>query len=95
MTEALKPCPFCGGEAQVEFFACWVVECQDCAASTAGRDTEANAVSDWNTRHVPVPEEVREADVRIGVWLSAALEDPKVCDKMKADINNWFEKSNS
>jgi len=53
MTDTLEPCPFCGGEAQVEFAACWVVECQDCAASTAGRDTEANAVSDWNRRAVP------------------------------------------
>lgn len=28
---------------------------------------------------------------RIGRWLSAALDDPNVCDEMKADINAWFE----
>ncbi len=27
----------------------------------------------------------------IGFWLSAALEDPKVCDKMKADIESFFD----
>lgn len=28
---------------------------------------------------------------RIGMWLSAALDDPAVCAEMKADINEWFE----
>ena len=27
----------------------------------------------------------------VGSWLSAALDDPKVCAEMKADINAWFE----
>lgn len=27
----------------------------------------------------------------VGKWLSAALDDPKVCDEMKADINRWLE----
>lgn len=27
----------------------------------------------------------------IGSWLSAALDDPKVCDEMKAAITSWFE----
>lgn len=30
------------------------------------------------------------ASVRLGAWLSAALDDPAVCDAMKADINEWF-----
>lgn len=30
------------------------------------------------------------ASVKIGGWLSAALDDPAVCDAMKADINQWF-----
>lgn len=25
------------------------------------------------------------------MWLSAALDDEKVCKEMKDDINNWFE----
>lgn len=27
----------------------------------------------------------------VGSWLSAALDDPKVCDEMKADIREWFD----
>jgi len=30
------------------------------------------------------------ANVRLGRWLSAALDDPNVCDAMKADIKEWF-----
>lgn len=28
---------------------------------------------------------------KLGAWLSAALDDPNVCDEMKADIRAWFE----
>jgi hypothetical protein len=28
---------------------------------------------------------------KLGAWLSAALEDDKVCGEMKADIRNWFD----
>jgi hypothetical protein len=28
---------------------------------------------------------------KLGPWLSAALEDPSVCDEMRADISAWFE----
>lgn len=31
-----------------------------------------------------------KVDERIGYWLSAALEDPSVCQSMKDDINAWF-----
>src|SRR5262245_3440359 len=31
-----------------------------------------------------------EACDGVGKWLSAALDDPKVCDEMKADINAFF-----
>lgn len=27
---------------------------------------------------------------KVGRWLSAALEDPNVCDEMKADIKTWM-----
>jgi hypothetical protein len=32
----------------------------------------------------------RVEDERIGSWLSAALDDPNVCDEMKADIEAWM-----
>lgn len=33
----------------------------------------------------------RESNDRVGSWLSAALDDPKVCEEMKADIRAWME----
>ena len=42
-------------------------------------------------RPYPTGRERNEADDRIGKWLSAALEDPQVCEEMKADIRFWFE----
>jgi len=30
------------------------------------------------------------ASVKLGAWLSAALDDPDVCDEMKSDIKEWF-----
>lgn len=34
---------------------------------------------------------MRVASERLGVWLSAALEDPGVCEEMKRDIRSWFD----
>jgi len=36
-------------------------------------------------------QELREAFDLVGKWLSAAQDDPKVCDAMKADITKAFE----
>ncbi|WP_156367228.1 hypothetical protein, partial [Novosphingobium sp. KN65.2] len=30
------------------------------------------------------------ASAKLGQWLSAALDDPNVCEEMKADIREWF-----
>ena len=38
-----------------------------------------------------LPNRKRDADLKIGAWLSAALEDPSTCQSMKDDINEWFE----
>ena len=35
-------------------------------------------------------DEMREAAYNLSKWLSAALDDPNVCDEMKRDINAWF-----
>ena len=55
MTEKLKPCPFCGGEAEVyeneyENITLFMVACKNCGISTAGYDYEEDAIKDWNRR---------------------------------------------
>ena len=56
MSEELKPCPFCGGVANVEqlghadsVFAC----CLRCATSSAVKESEDEAITAWNTRTPP------------------------------------------
>ena len=63
MTEKLKPCPFCGGKAEVSyqddvFFRrrLYSVKCgeySDCMGSMGWCNTEEEAVELWN-RRVPV-----------------------------------------
>ena len=49
----LKPCPFCGGEAQcsedLRFHISWFY-CPGCGAASGYRNTEAEAIEAWNTR---------------------------------------------
>ena len=56
MTENLKRCPFCGGKAKLtdltQATESWV-ECTECGARTRFfSNSEEDAVSAWNTRHV-------------------------------------------
>ena len=54
--EELKPCPFCGGEAELIDgpFHSWQVECGTCYAKTNhSNDSAAEVVTAWNTRPSP------------------------------------------
>lgn len=50
MTE-LKPCPFCGGKAELDSVGCtlWCVVCSKCEAAS-GYSDEEGAVRLWNRR---------------------------------------------
>lgn len=52
MSDKLKPCPFCGGEAIID--GCddtpWSVICKKCAASVDFKETEQEAIDAWNNR---------------------------------------------
>ena len=63
--ENLKPCPFCGGEADCndggicdkDGNPVWWVECLSCGANVEGSEnTEEAAMLAWNTRPTPTPE---------------------------------------
>jgi len=57
MAETLKPCPFCGSDATVEFYddGGWCVACDEsgCANMDNTYSTEAEAIAAWNRRAEP------------------------------------------
>ena len=57
MSEELKPCPFCGGEADIRWHQsdCFVVSCTVCCAEgpPASGDEMQAAIAAWNTRAEP------------------------------------------
>lgn len=55
MSDKLKPCPFCGGEAIID--GCddtlWSVICEKCNASINYNETKQDAIIAWNRRIEP------------------------------------------
>ena len=55
----LKPCPFCGGDASLEYYyvhpfkggmiTVWKAYCKTCMARVEGK-SESNAAKNWNKR---------------------------------------------
>lgn len=57
VTQALKPCPFCGvaegltvGQMVAGGLSWWLVQCHGCNVSQQGENTRAAAIAAWNTR---------------------------------------------
>lgn len=49
----LKPCPFCGGEANTVLKGSddWHIECHDCASRSGIYGIRESAIAAWNTRY--------------------------------------------
>lgn len=54
--DQLKPCPFCGGEAEYEGLYCY---CLQCESRMADNPDEASAIAAWNRRASPTSEAIR------------------------------------
>jgi Lar family restriction alleviation protein len=53
----LLPCPFCGGEADILTAASEIwITCANCGADGAWKDTRAETIAAWNTRHTATAE---------------------------------------
>lgn len=54
MKDKFKPCPFCGGKAEMRSgFDVKFLRCEKCGASAGGAwQNEKQAITSWNTRHI-------------------------------------------
>ena len=50
--QELKPCPFCGGEAETYpyYFNEWYIGCSECSCDLGVFDTKEEAIEAWNKR---------------------------------------------
>lgn len=84
MTEALKRCPFCGGEASKNHASGRFerVYCKDCFAQTGGLHSDrAMAKKAWNTRADLVdPKAIREAALVEALTVIDALDPDGLID---------------
>lgn len=53
MNFELKPCPFCGGEAQLIGHSPYSITCRKCRATTVICNTPDDAIKAWNNRVQP------------------------------------------
>ena len=83
MTEILRPCPFCGGEADLRQWkdGAWRVHCKWCPAYlTRLYGTEKEAVEGWNRRTERTCEWIWGED-----WLESSPEGPR-----ELHWANWY-----
>ena len=84
--ERVKPCPFCGGEAEfikAHFFGGdqYACRCVDCVAQSAFCWTKKEAVAEWNRRAcVSTPQKTDKTDKAKLVFPNGAV--------IEEDINN-------
>lgn len=62
MSEELKPCAQCGGDAQTDFIEgeTYIIECYQCGMRTGWEDSPEDAIAAWNRR---APVAARELDL--------------------------------
>ena len=48
--EKLKPCPFCGDEAEKRFSMAWLISCSGCAVTMGRAGSEQAVIEKWNRR---------------------------------------------
>jgi Lar family restriction alleviation protein len=83
--ESVEPCPFCGSEdCAAEGIISWAVDCRECLARGPFADTEAEAITAWNTR-IASTTPTDEADFQSGVdlWMDACFGEPIKSDQLE------------
>ena len=73
MSDKLKPCPFCGGEAKFfedKGYQIYSVTCTECDAGTNAYGIEQDAIDAWNSRVQPTftPDELDAIRRNVSDW---------------------------
>ena len=87
MSDKLKPCPFCGGEAFIDGSdeILWIAVCKKCNASIEYKETEQEAIEAWNKRVETSPFKKYELEFIIKVLLDDSVAKQSV-DIMRVNI---------
>lgn len=81
-TDALLPCPFCGGNAKIEIinhdhWQSGYIQCQHCRNRTQGNGTKAEELAKWNNRAALSPVDV------------AKIKDEAFKDLQLSEMEHW------
>jgi len=95
MAETIKPCPFCGGVAEVNYYAdpinevtyC-VVKCQECESYGASCNMQEEAIPIWNNR----PTEKALVDALLTIINYNAMGERELLDAAIQDARKLVEK---
>lgn len=81
MSEGLKPCPFCGEEAELmRDGRYYQVECDNCGASGCQSEPQEWVIDQWNSR--PASDSISLEDIKI--WRNKFV-------RIRADVNKFIE----
>ena len=99
MSEKLKPCPFCGGEAYTtitEDGHFWVARCRDCHAQIMLCNKEWQAIKMWNRRYLnweKTSERTPEPKQKVLIIIGKSIDIGYLCeeeDKELDRIDRWW-----
>lgn len=93
MRNELKPCPFCGGEAELYQSYCgyYQIECHQCSARSCMAVEEESVISNWNMRSTTeIKSKTMTLDEAIERCEEVATKNCSECAEEHKQLANWL-----
>lgn len=93
MYNELKPCPFCGGEAELYQSYCgyYQIECHQCSARSCMAVEEESVISNWNMRSTTeIKSKTMTLDEAIERCEEVATKNCSECAEEHKQLANWL-----